>query len=310
MTSFAGTGEFSGFISAEDAAPIFDEVNKTSIVQQLAREIPMGPTGVAIPFWDGEVTAEWVGEGARKPVTKGSLNKLTIQPHKIATIFAASAEVVRLNPGRYLTIMRGKVAEAIAVAFDQAVLYGTLSPFGAFINQTTKEVSLADEDLVTAGVQGTAYGSLNEGLRLLVDGNKRWTGTLLDNVAEPILNASSDTLGRPLLLDAPYTDTNVAFRAGRVLGRPTFIADNVVADVGDPVTHRVVGFMGDFREVVYGRVGGISYDISDQASIDFTGSGDYISLWQHNLVAVRVEAEFGVLVRDPEDFVRLTDETN
>jgi hypothetical protein len=30
-----------------------------------------------------------------------------------------------------------------------------------------------------------------------------------------------------------------------------------------------------------------------------------VSLWQNNLVAVRVEAEFGVLVNDPESFVKL-----
>ena len=31
-----------------------------------------------------------------------------------------------------------------------------------------------------------------------------------------------------------------------------------------------------------------------------------MSLWQNNLVAIRVEAEFGVLVNDPEAFVKLT----
>lgn len=30
------------------------------------------------------------------------------------------------------------------------------------------------------------------------------------------------------------------------------------------------------------------------------------SLWQNNLVAVRAEAEFAALVRDPEAFVKVT----
>ena len=34
------------------------------------------------------------------------------------------------------------------------------------------------------------------------------------------------------------------------------------------------------------------------------GSG-LTSLWQHNLVAVRCEAEFAALVRDPEAFVKI-----
>jgi hypothetical protein len=35
------------------------------------------------------------------------------------------------------------------------------------------------------------------------------------------------------------------------------------------------------------------------------GSG-LVSLWQNNLIAIRIEAEFGVLVDDVEAFVKLT----
>jgi hypothetical protein len=60
---------------------------------------------------------------------------------------------------------------------------------------------------------------------------------------------------------------------------------------------------------VWGQIGGLSYDVSDQATLDLSANGDgsgLVSLWQNNLVAVRVEAEFGVLVNDPEAFVKLT----
>jgi hypothetical protein len=59
---------------------------------------------------------------------------------------------------------------------------------------------------------------------------------------------------------------------------------------------------------VWGQIGGLSYDVSDQATLDLSAAGDgsgLVSLWQNNLVAVRVEAEFGVLVNDPESFVKL-----
>jgi hypothetical protein len=67
--------------------------------------------------------------------------------------------------------------------------------------------------------------------------------------------------------------------------------------------------MGDWQQVVWGQIGGISYDVSDQATLDMSANGDgsgLVSLWQNNLVAVRVEAEFGVLVNDPASFVKLT----
>ena len=284
---------FSGYLDPTLAQDYFAEVEKVSIVQQIARKIPMGPTGVRIPHWTGDVTAKWVGEGEQKPVTKGDMTKQDVVPHKIATIFAASSEVVRANPMNYLNTMRVKVAEAIAMAFDHAVLHGINSPFGASISDTTKSVNL--------GPNG--YDALNEGLELLLEDGKKWNGTLFDNIAEPVLNKSKDAADRPLFLEATYQDINAPFRSGRVLGRPTYLSDHITDGNG------LLGFQGDFSQVVWGQIGGLSYDVSDQATLDLSAAGDgsgIVSLWQNNLVAIRVEAEFGVLVNDPEAFVKLT----
>lgn len=286
---------FSGYLDPVLAQDYFAEVEKTSIVQQIARKIPMGPTGVRIPHWTGDVTARWVGEGEQKPVTKGDMTKQDVVPHKIATIFAASSEVVRANPAGYLNTMRVKVAEAIAMAFDQAVLHGVNSPFGASIAETSKSVALGPN----------AYLALNDGLSLLLEDGKKWNGTLFDDLAEPILNGSVDNANRPLFLEATYQDINAPFRAGRVIGRPTYVSNHV----GDGATGSILGFQGDWSQVVWGQIGGLSYDVSDQATLDLSANGDgsgIVSLWQNNLVAIRVEAEFGVLVNDPEAFVKLT----
>ena len=71
-------------------------------VQQLARKVPLGPSGVKVPHFNkSNVSAAWVAEGEAKPTTKGSLSLQYIQPHKIAAIIVDSAEVVRLNPGNH-----------------------------------------------------------------------------------------------------------------------------------------------------------------------------------------------------------------
>ena len=283
---------FSGYLDPVLAQDYFAEVAKVSIVQQLGRRIPMGPTGVRIPHWTGEVTARWVAETAQKPVTKGDMTKQDVVPFKIATIFAASSEVVRANPANYLGMMRSKVAEAIAVSFDQAVLHKLDSPFGTALSDTTKEQELGPN----------AYDALNGGLEQLLEDGYKWTGTLLDSKTEPILNGSKDAAERPLFLEATYTDINGPFRVGRVIGRPTYISDNVALD-------ETVGFMGDFSKLIWGQIGGLSYDVSDQATLDLSVNGDgsgIVSLWQNNLVGIRIEAEFAALVNDPEAFVKLT----
>lgn len=295
---------FSGFLDPELAQDYFAEVEKTSIIQQIAQKVPMGPTGVRIPHWTGNVSAKWVAEGGQKPVTKGNFTKQDVVPHKIATIFAASAEAVRANPLNYLNTMRTKVAEAIALAFDNAVINGTLTPFGNYIAETTKSVSLADPLGAGKGAAdgSNAYTALNTGLGLLLAAGKKWNGTLFDNVAEPILNSAVDTSQRPLFLDATYQDINAPFRSGRVLGRTTFLSDHVANGT-------TVGYMGDWSQIIWGQVGGLSFDVSDQATLDLSSAQDgsgIVSLWQNNLVAVRVEAEFGVLVNDTDAFVKLT----
>lgn len=295
-TKYASTGDFAGYLEPKQAAPIFEEVGRRSVVQPLGRKVEMGPTGVSIPFWDGDVSAAWTDEGGKKPLTKGGFDSFTIEPKKITSIFAMSAEVVRANPLNYINVMREKVAEAFAIAFDEAALHGVNTPFGTFVDQTTKEAYLTD----SAG-ELNAYAGVNNALAALVNDGKKFTGGLLDMVTEPIINGSVDANGRPLFVEPTYTETNDVTRRGRVLSRPVTIAEHVKNDT-------TLGYLGDFSKILWGQVGGISYDVSDQATLDLSAAQDgsgLTSLWQHNLVAVRCEAEFAIRVHDAESFVKI-----
>jgi len=295
--NLATTQDFKQFLKPAEAAPIFDEMARVSVVQQLAKKVELGPTGVSIPFWDGEVTASWVKETGKKPLTKGGFDQFTITPEKIAVIIPMSAEVVRANPLNYIQIMKQKVAEAFAVAFDRAVLHGTNTPFGSYVDQTTKTSALV------TGSQANAYKGINNGLALLANDDKKWTGSLFDIKTEPILNDSVDNNNRPLFIESTYTETNSLTRTGRILGRPALIAEKIKNDT-------TLGYIGDFSKIFWGQVGAISYDVSDQATLDLSDAQDgskIVSLWQHNLVAIRCEAEFAAHVRDPEAFVKITE---
>ena len=296
------SGDLAGFLTPEITQAYFDQVEKTSIVQQLCRRIPMGPRGVRVPEWNGNVKAAWVAETGQKPITKGSFTKTDVIPHKIASIFVASAEVVRADPVGYLTTMRAKVAEAIALQFDQAVFNGAAagSPWGqGILNAPLAQVSLADPLGAGKGPKdgSNAYTAFNTGLQTLLDNKSKWTGTVLTQNAEPILNSAIDANNRPLFTDTPFTEKAATIREGRILSRPAYITDpdNVCA-----AASQTVGVMGDWNSVLWGQVAGISYDVSDQATLDMSDAQDgsgMTSLWQNNLVAVRVEAEFGLLIK-------------
>jgi HK97 family phage major capsid protein len=293
ITAATKLSDFSGFLNREQSAAIFEQAAKTSVVQQLAPRVQLGVNGQSIPVVTGKVQAGWVAEGAQKPASKGSMALKTMDPKKIAAIAVVSAEVLRANPGGYVDLIRPQIAEAFAVAFDAAALYGTASPFST--NLSTG--SSVQEFTGTTPAFTDVYGDLNAGLSTLVNAGKKLTGWAFDNRFEPVLNGSKDTANRPLFVESPFTETNGPVREGRLLGRQAFIGDGIY----DAAT-KTYGFAGDWSQAAWGAVGGISYNVSTEATV--TINGQLTSLWENNLVAILAEAEYGFLVNDPSSFVR------
>lgn len=300
ITAATKTTDFSGFLQPEMAAPIFDEAAKMSVVQSLVRQVPLGANGVAIPVVTGKPTAGWVAEGGQKPASKGSMGLQTITPQKLAAIAVVSAEVVRANPGNYVSLLRPQLAEAFALAFDLAALHdmgpdGTAGagPFPTFVDQTTKAVEL--------GTGTTMHNDFVAALSLLVTGGKKLTGWALDDLVEPLILDETDANNRPLYIDSPLADTTAAAaRPGRLIGRSSYMSDGVATPNGTSV----VGYGGDWSQAAWGVVGGINFDVSTEATV--TVNGALTSLWENNLVAIRAEAEYGFLVNDTAAFVKLT----
>lgn len=293
--------EFAGFLQPEQAAPIFDRAARMSVAQTLARRVPLGAEGQAIPVTTGRMTAGWVAEAGPKPASRGTVGLKTIIPQKLAAIAVVSAEVVRANPANYMGAIREQVAEAFAVAFDLAAFHdagpdGTAGggPFTTSLDQSTKAVEIGS----TAAASGGIHGDLVAGLTLLVNDGKKLTGFALDDRMEPMLLGAVDTTGRPLYVDlATDDDSQGIARRGRLLGRPSGMNEGIWTDASD-----VMAYGGDWSQAAWGAVGGITYDVSTEATVTLDGS--LVSLWENNLVAVRAEAEYGWLVNDPQAFVK------
>lgn len=288
--------EFGGFIRPESAEAYFEEARKASVVQQLARKVPLGIDGQAIPVTTSKPTASWVEEGGKKPTSSGSLALKTIVPKKIAVISVVSAEVVRKNPGGYIDGLREDIGEAFALAFDAAALHGTSSPFGTdqSLSATSKTVKLGTAEAAKGGI----FADINSGLSLLVKDKKKLNGFAFDSMAEPLFNSATDLNGRPIFIDSPTVETAATVTAGRLLSRPTFVGDTVANGT-------TIGFGGDWSKAIWGTVGGITYDVSTQATV--TLNDQLVSLWENNLVAIRAEAEYGWLLHDKEAFVKYTE---
>lgn len=290
QTAATMTSKFSTILKPHEAQDYFATIKKNSVVQQLARKVPLATTGEQIMQWTGGAEANWVAEGGRKPSTEIGYQLKSFKPQKIAAISVVSAEVVRANPKGYLEELKASIAEAFAKAFDNAVLHGLNTPFDQSLSDTTKAVEL--------GSGTSVYADSVEVLKLLVDAKKKLTGYVFAPTVEPTFLNAVDANGRPLFTEATYGETVPAVRNGRLLGRDTQIAEQVANGT-------TVGFAGDFNQIVWGEASGIKFDASDQTAV--TLDGQLVSLWEHNLMAIRAEAEYGILINDTESFVKITE---
>lgn len=291
ITAAKKTTDFAGFIKPEQASAIFDEAMKSSVVQQLARRVPLAASGVEFPIVTSKPSANWVGEAGKKATTEASLGLIPMKPKKLAAIAVSSAEVVRADPGGYSATLRELLAESFARAFDLATIHnlggdGTgTGPFDNYLAETTQSVTLGS----------SLYDDLVAGIDVLLKGKKKATGFAFDTMAETDFLSAKDTSGRPLFVEPHYTDTAQTVQSGRLLNRASFLGDGVGHD-------SLVGFVGDWSKVAWGVVGGITFDVSTQATV--TINGELTSLWEHNLVAIRAEAEYGFVMADKDSFAK------
>lgn len=295
ITAATKTSDFSGFLNREQSEAIFERAAQQSVVQTLARRVPLGANGQSIPVVTGKVSAGWVAEGAQKPASSGSMALKTMDPKKLAAIAVVSAEVVRANPGGYMDLLRPQIAEAFAVAFDSAALHGTSTPFSTNLDTG----SSTQEFTGTTPAFTAVYDDINAGLSTLVNAGKYPTGFAWDRRMEPVFNGAKDSSGRPLFLDATYTDAAGLIRRGSLLGYDSVIGSGVYA-----ATPKIYGYLGDWTQVAWGAVGNISYKVSTEASVTINGA--LVSLFENNLVAILAEAEYGFLVNDAAAFVKYT----
>ena len=186
------------------------------------------------------------------------------------------------------------MVEAIAKAFDEAVLYGVNSPYNT---------NLAATDKVIDFTGGTAtYAELNAGLKMLVADKKKLTGWALDPMIEPDLNVAG-TNGAPSIFVDNAAESNFVIRSGRLLGRNAVMAHDVAKADGT-----VLGFGGDFSQIVWGQVSAVNIDVTDQASIE-KEDGTVLHLWQRNMLALRAEVEYAAYINDVKAFAKIVPAT-
>lgn len=294
--------------------PIFEKTIESSAVMQQARKIPLPiDASTAIPIPGDVPLADWVDEGAKKPVSEGSVGVKTMSGKKVAVLVPASEELARTNAGGLYEQLQSDLPKALARAFDFAAIHGkslktgAAGPFADFLAATAKSVTLGTATQANGGV----YGDIVAGEGLVVDDDWDFSGFVADPRLRVQLAQSYDTTGRPLF--SPYGSlnggpqvNNAVGNGGYIAGYPANFSPGVSGRLRRQSTSsdsglRAIG--GDWTQAIYGVGMGISMRVSTEGGyIDDGGTPHFAT--QENLVILVCEAYFGFAMGDASAFVK------
>jgi HK97 family phage major capsid protein len=261
---------------------------KTLIGQAQFRPIPFN---VRIGGQTSGGTANWVGQGKAKPVTKFDFNATTVPFTKIAAIAVMTQELARFSDPSAEMLIRDALGESVIAKADNdlfdpdAAAVANVSPAG-LLNGVTP----------VAGPSGPDADDIRCALARLW---APWDSTNLG--------------ARPAYYTTPAAARRLAF-ARNALGNPEFPGVTPFGGVLDGVPLRVSQYLAnnggsggapfilvDESEVYLADDGGVTLDASEEASIEMSdapaaasgvptaSSVSVVSMWQTNSIALRAE---------------------
>jgi len=242
------------------------------------------PFMIRMPKTAAGVSAGWVGQGAPKPVSKMDFDTVTLAQHKIATIVVLTEELVRFSNPAAEAVVRQDMIDAIAQYTDQqfidpTVLFSTTVSPSSITNGVTGVPSTgATVALIMADIQSMFQRLINGDIPLRAG---VWVMHPRTALFLSMLRTAQDV----------YAFPGITMTGGTFYGMPVVTSRSVPIDTGND-TYIV---LMDASEVFLADDGGVTLDVSREASIQMLDSGlasgaaSLVSLWQNNLVGLRAE---------------------
>lgn len=287
--------------------PVANEIMRESygqsLVGRLAGGVPMPITGVSMAFRTGDPVAGVVGEGVLKPVMKVGVGTKTATPIKVATVAYWSKEARMSNPLAYLDMVEKEARDAIAKAIDLAVIHGIDGVTGSQI--PGKEYITQSTNTVELGTSNAQSGGLSEdiltGYEAVINAGGEFTGFAADQRLTTKLLRARDVQGHPIYGADANGQTNLGAQFGTLHGLPVTFGRGVAGKIGTQKDTGIRLIGGAFQDnLKFGYVEDITYRYTDTGVIN--DGETQVNLFQQNMEAIILEAMFGWLIRDVNQF--------
>lgn len=273
--------DFAGMIPPSYSAQIIQEVAQTSAIQRLATRVPMGTSVNMVPVPKTFPTAGWTANtGGRKPYTGLSLSWETLTAEEVAAIIAIPDAIVEDSSINLWAYARPLLAEAIAVALDNACIFGVDAP-PSFPAGGVAALAVN----VTGG--SDHLDTINQALSMVENSGLAVTGSAADMAVKGALRGMRDAAGDPLcgcdMMNTRQVDT--------MYGYPIVYV---------PFTQTAPDFVtGAWKYAFLGVRQDIRYQMSRDAVIVDSDGAVVVNAFQDNMSILKVWARYGFAVVRP-----------
>lgn len=267
----------------QNMASEFIEILRPATIIGRIQGLRRVPFNISMTRATAGTTSSWVGEDDPKPVSRMSFETITLGHAKIATIVVLTEELVRDSSPSAEATVRQDMIESVAAYADAQLIDPTVTASG------TARPAAITQGLTDRSITGTAVANVITDMQTLqqamITGNIRmrspvWimhprTALYLGDLLSP--------LGTP-----QFPGINMS--GGTFRGYPVITSASVPIDTGAD-TYII---LMDASEILLADEGGIEVDVSREASLQMDSApsdsaASVISLWQKNLVGLRVE---------------------
>ncbi|SHE88123.1 phage major capsid protein [Devosia limi] len=264
------------------------------------------PFNIKVPRQTGGSSAQWVGEGAPKPVSALGFDQILLGTTKLAGIVVMTDELVRASSPSAEAIVRQDLINTIVQTMDRDFVdpanagTATVKPASITNGVTPVVASGTTADHVRADVKAL-FGKF-------LTANMSLTGAVWIMTE---MRALSFALMLNPLGQREFPDINInGDSGGTFMGLPVVLSENIPANpgAGDPLVgagDRII--LAKANEILLADDGETLLDASSQASLQMDSAPTnppvaatvLVSLWQMNLVGIRAERYINWAKRRP-----------
>lgn len=288
--TLTGNGAWAGNLINDGGAAFADFVEylrERSLFGQISPRFRRLPFDTPVLMQATAGSAQWVKEGAAKPLTKWTYSRAKLAPLKVAAIAAATKETLMRASISADALLRDELARAVNARID-----GSLISDAAAVADESPAGLLNNTSPLTLGGDGSVAGircDIAQFLKEMVGDNLSIAGAfwVMPETTAIDLSLATNEVGAPAF-------PGITPNGGTLAGLPVFTSQYVPTETEGPVVALIKG-----DEIFLGDEGGVQVSVSDQASLVMADDpsmnsttptvAQTVSMWQTNSVAFLVE---------------------